>query len=95
MIPLTMVQAGELVTIRRMTGRDEAGQRMAELGFVADSDVVVVSRMAGSLVVQVRDSRVALDQGMARRIMVERRGKNEDIEGCQGRAECHCGTTVR
>ncbi len=95
MIPLTMAQAGELVTIRRMTGRDEAGQRMAELGFVADSDVVVVSRMAGSLVVQVRDSRVALDQGMARRIMVERRGKDEDIEGCQGRAECHCGTAVR
>ena len=95
MIPLTMAQAGELVTIRRMTGRDEAGQRMAELGFVADSDVVVASRMAGSLVVQVRDSRVALDQGMARRIMVERRGKDEDIEGCQGGAECHCGTAVR
>lgn len=95
MIPLTMVQAGELVTIRRMTGRDEVGQRMAELGFVADSDVVVVSRMAGSLVVQVRDSRVALDQGMARRIMVERRGKDEDIEGCQGGAERHCGTAVR
>ena len=48
MIPLTMVQAGELVTIRRMTGRDEVGQRMTELGFVADSDVEVVSRMAGS-----------------------------------------------
>ncbi|MCI9267943.1 MAG: ferrous iron transport protein A [Lawsonibacter sp.] len=43
---------------------------MAELGFVVDSDVTVVNQIAGNLIVQVKDSRVALNQGMANRIMV-------------------------
>lgn len=42
----------------------------AELGFVVDSDVMVVSEIARNLIVQVRDSRIALDKSMASRIMV-------------------------
>lgn len=70
MIPLTMANAGETVTIRRIAGRDEVRQHLAELGFVVDSDVTVVSGMAGSLIVQVKGSRIALNKGMANRIMV-------------------------
>ena len=70
MMPLTMAQPGETVTIRKITGRDEARQHLAELGFVVDSQVTVVSEMAGNLIVQVKDSRIALDKGMANRIMV-------------------------
>ena len=70
MMPLTMAQPGETVTVRRITGRDEARQHLAELGFVVDAQVTVVSEMAGNLIVQVKDSRIALDKGMANRIMV-------------------------
>ncbi len=70
MMPLTMAKAGETVTIRKITGRDEIRQHLAELGFVVDSDVTVVSEIAGNLILQVKDSRIALDKGMASRIMV-------------------------
>ena len=70
-MPLTMAKPGETVTIRRITGRDEVRQRLAELGFVVDSDVTVVSELAGNLILQVKDSRVALDRTMANRIMIE------------------------
>lgn len=70
MMPLSMAKTGETVTIRKITGKDEVRQHLAELGFVVDSAVTVVSRMAGNLIVQVKDSRVALDKTMANRIMV-------------------------
>ncbi len=70
MVPLSMVKAGETVTIRKITGRDEVRQHLAELGFVVDSTVTVVSEMAGNLILQVKDSRIALDRGMANRVMV-------------------------
>lgn len=62
--------AGETVTIRKITGRDEVRQHLAELGFVVNSDVTVVSQLAGNLILQVKDSRVALDKTMANRIMI-------------------------
>ena len=70
MMPLTMAKAGETVMIRKITGKDEVRQQLAELGFVVDSDVTVVSEIAGNLIVQVKDSRIALDKTMANRIMV-------------------------
>ena len=70
MMPLSMVRSGETVTIRKITGKDEVRQHLAELGFVVDSDVTVVNEIAGNVIVQVKDSRVALDKGMANRIMI-------------------------
>ena len=70
MMPLTMAKAGETVMIRKISGKDEVRQHQAELGFVVDSDVTVVSEIAGNLIVQVKDSRIALDKTMANRIMV-------------------------
>ena len=70
MIPLTMAKEGETVIIRRITGLDEVRQRLAELGFVLGTSVTVVSQVSGNLIVQVKDSRVALDKSMANRIMV-------------------------
>lgn len=69
-MPLTMARAGETATIRRISGRDEVRRRLAELGFVVDGHVTVVSETAGNLIVQVKGSRVALDKAMANRIMV-------------------------
>ena len=70
MMPLSMAKPGESVTIRRITGRDEVRQHLAELGFVVDGAVTVVSELAGNLILQVKDSRVALDRTMANRIMI-------------------------
>ena len=70
MMPLTMASPGEPVTIRKITGKDDVRQHLAELGFVVDTDVTVISDLSGSLIVQVKDCRVALDKGMANRIMI-------------------------
>ena len=67
---MTMARAGETVTIRKITGRDEVRQHLAEMGFVVDSDVTVISEVAGNLILQVKDSRIALDKSMANRIMI-------------------------
>lgn len=69
-MPLSMAKAGETVIIRRITGKDELRQHLAELGFVVDAAVTVVSEIAGNLILQVKDSRVALDKTMASRIMI-------------------------
>ena len=70
MMPLTMAKTGETVTIRKITGRDEVRQHLVELGFVVDSDVTVVNEVAGNLILQVKDSRIALDRTMANRVMI-------------------------
>ena len=70
MFPLTMARPGETVVIRKITGRDEVRQHLAELGFVVDESVTVISEMAGNLILQVKDSRVAVDRTMANRIMI-------------------------
>ena len=70
MMPLTLAKPGETVTIRKITGKDELRQHLAELGFVVDSTVTVVSEIAGTLILQVKDSRIALDRSMANRIMI-------------------------
>lgn len=70
MMPLTLAGRGEPVTIHKITGKDEIRQHLAELGFVMDATVTVVSEMGGNLIVQVKDSRIALDRNMAGRIMI-------------------------
>ncbi len=69
-MPLTMAKIGETVTIRKIAGKDEVRRRLAQMGFVVDAAVTVVSEMAGNLILQVKDSRVALDRAMAGRIIV-------------------------
>ena len=69
-MPLTMARVGEPVTIRKITGRDDVRQHLAELGFVVGQDVLVVTDLGGNLIVQVRSSRVALDKAMANRVLV-------------------------
>ena len=70
MMPLTMAKAGETVTIRKITVKDEVRLHLAELGFVVDSQVTIVNEIAGNLIVQVKESRLALDKTMANRIMI-------------------------
>jgi len=69
-VPITMAKSGDTVTIRKISGSDKVRQHLAELGFVADSEVTVIAETAGNLILQVRDSRIALDRTMAYRIFV-------------------------
>ena len=70
MMPLGMAQVGETNIIRKITGRDEVRQHLAEIGFVVGEEVRVVSELGGILILSVKDSRVALDKSMAMRILV-------------------------
>ena len=63
-------EGGETVSIKKIPGIDEARLHLAELGFVVDSEVTVVNEIAGNLIVQVKESRLALDRTMANRIMI-------------------------
>ena len=69
-MPPTMAQAGQTVRICRITGRDEVRQHLAELGFVVGASVTVVNVLGGNLILQVKESRIALDKTLAMRILV-------------------------
>ena len=69
MVPLSMARPGETVTIRKITGKDEVRQHLAELGFVVEESVTVVSGIGGNLILQVKDSRIALDRSLANRVL--------------------------
>lgn len=70
MIPLTYAPIGEPAVIRKITGKDEVRQHLAELGFVVGQQVTVVSSLAGNLIINVKGSRIALDAAMAQRVML-------------------------
>ena len=70
MMPLMLAKPGGPVTVRKIGGQDHVRRHLAELGFVVGADVTVVSEAGGNLIVQVRDSRLALDKSMASRIMI-------------------------
>ena len=69
-MPLSMLAPGEEGAIRKITGKDEVRSHLARLGFVEGVAVRVVNSLGGNLILQVKDSRVALDRAMANRILV-------------------------
>ncbi|WP_313131250.1 FeoA family protein [Anaerocolumna sp.] len=70
MMPLTMVKVGEPNTIKKVGGKEETKRFLENLGFVAGSIVSVVSVIGGNMIVNVKDSRVAIGRDMANKIMV-------------------------
>ena len=70
MMPLAMASVGDTNIIRKITGKDEVRQHLAELGFVVGEQVTVISELGGNVILSVKDSRIALDRTMAMRIMV-------------------------
>ena len=69
-MPLTMASIGETNTIRKVGGNEETKRFLENLGFVAGADITVVSAIGGNVIVNIKDSRVAINQDMARHIMV-------------------------
>ncbi len=70
MMPLSMGKPGEIVVIRKITGKDEIRQHLAEMGLVVDETVKIINGMGGNLILQVKDTRVALDKAIANRILI-------------------------
>ncbi|MCH5209599.1 MAG: ferrous iron transport protein A [Oscillospiraceae bacterium] len=70
MMPLSMMNVGETKEVLRVKGKDETRQFLENLGFVEGSEVTVVSKISGNLIVHIKDSRIAIDQSMANRILV-------------------------
>jgi ferrous iron transport protein A len=69
-MPLTLLKSGESGTVKRITGRDDTKRFLESLGFTVGASVSVVSEISGNMVLCIRDTRVALDRGMAGRIVV-------------------------
>ena len=70
MMPLTMAPVGQASKIQRVGGNYETKRFLANLGFVVGSEVTVISAIGGNVIVNIKDSRVAINQDMARHIMV-------------------------
>lgn len=70
MMPLSMLGIGESKIVVKVTGKDETRQFLENLGFVEGSLVTVVSEIGGNLIVNIKDTRIAIDRSMANRIMV-------------------------
>lgn len=69
-MPLTMLNIGETGEIKRIGGNEETRRFLNNLGFVVGAEVVVVSAIVGNVIVNIKDSRVAINEDMAKRIMV-------------------------
>ena len=70
MLPLTMASKGEPVTIKKIGGKQETKKFLETLGFVVGGTITVVSEINGNMIVNVKDSRVAIGKDMANKIMV-------------------------
>lgn len=69
-MPLSMVRIGEENVIRRVGGKGETKRFLENLGFVTGGVVTVISKISGNLIVNVKDSRVAIGKDMASKILV-------------------------
>ena len=69
-MPLSMIELGTPATIKKVGGKDEVRKFLENLGFVVGSTVTVVSEMTGNMIVNIKDSRVAIGKDMANKIMV-------------------------
>lgn len=70
MLPLTMASQGEPVTIKKIGGKQETKKFLETLGFVVGGTITVVSEINGNMIVNVKDSRVAIGKDIANKIMV-------------------------
>ena len=70
MIPLNVLGDGNEGIIKKIAGKPEIKKHLENLGFVAGGDVTVISALGNNVIVKVKESRVAISEEMARKIMV-------------------------
>ncbi len=69
-MPLSMVGDGEEFLIKKINGKEEVRRFLENLGLVAGAQVSLISKICGNVIVQVKDSRVAISKEMAQKIIV-------------------------
>ena len=69
-MPLTMATMGEVNKIVKVGGNEETRRFLENLGFVAGTEITVVSSIGGNLIVNVKGSRIAVNEDMARHIVI-------------------------
>ena len=70
MIPLNYANPGEESVIQKIGGNPEVKKHLENLGFVVGSTATVITSLNGNVIVKVKESRVAIDEEMARKIMI-------------------------
>ncbi|MDR1251510.1 MAG: ferrous iron transport protein A [Treponema sp.] len=70
MMPLTMARAGESAFIKKISGKAKTRQFLENLGFVPGSHVTVITEISGNMIVNIKESRIAISREMASKIMV-------------------------
>ena len=70
MLPLTMANSGEELMIKKVGGNPETRKFLENLGFVAGGSVTIINEINGNVIVNVKESRIAVSKEMAQRIMV-------------------------
>ncbi len=69
-MPLTYAAEGENVCIKKISGKDDTIRFLNRLGFIEGEQICIVSRMGGNLIVNVKDTRIAIDSALANRIAI-------------------------
>ena len=70
MMPLVYAEVGQPMIIRKIGGSPEVKKHLEDLGFNVGGEVSVVSTLGENLIVKVKESRVALSDELARKIMI-------------------------
>ena len=70
MMPLSMAVIGEKKRVIKVGGKDEVRRFLQNLGFVEGAEITVVSELSCNMIINVKDTRIAIDKSMANRIMV-------------------------
>jgi ferrous iron transport protein A len=70
-MPLTFAPVGKETVVLEIRGKDDVCRHLENLGFVVGGRVTVVAEIRGDLIVNVKDTRIALNKGMANRIMIQ------------------------
>ena len=70
MMPLTFLNPGEQNIIKRVGGTPEMKKHLADLGFVVGGNVTVINSVGGNIIVNVKETKVAISKEMAQKIMV-------------------------
>ncbi|MCI8821972.1 MAG: ferrous iron transport protein A [Lachnospiraceae bacterium] len=67
---LAFMNIGEKRKVMKLHGKDEVVRHLQDLGFAPGSEVQVLGENAAGMILMVKGVRIALDRGLAGRIMV-------------------------
>lgn len=70
MMPLTLAEIGEENMIKRVGGNAQTKKHLENLGFVAGGNATVITALAGNIIVNVKEARIAISKEMAQKIMI-------------------------